>query len=53
VSQKPQPCPTCGKKDPPDGCSHIECPNRKPVTAHPKRVGDGLIPPRGSGSRNH
>lgn len=51
---KPQPCPACAKKEPPaGGCSHVDCPNRRRVTAAPKRTGDGLIPPRGSGTRTH
>ncbi len=50
----PQPCRVadCRKKEPPaGGCSHLDCPHRKPITAAPKRTGDGLIPPRGSGYR--
>jgi hypothetical protein len=45
---KPQPCPMCGKKEPPaGGCSHIACPNRKPVTADaPAHSEGGRVPPR-------
>lgn len=53
-----QPCPVCTtRKASPtawrivgETCSHLECPNRKPLTAAPARAGDGLIPPRGSES---
>jgi hypothetical protein len=51
---KPIPCPVpvCGKKEPPaDGCSHVDCPHRRPLTAAPKRTGDGMIPPRSSPSK--
>jgi hypothetical protein len=54
MNRQPCPVPVCGKKEPPEGgCSHVECPNRRSLTAAPKRTGDGLIPPRGSGTRNH
>lgn len=40
---KPERCPTCNRKtDWPAGfeCSHVSCPNRRPVTARP---GAGLL----------
>lgn len=30
---KPQPCPVCNKQFE-IGCSHVDCPNRKPLTAN-------------------
>lgn len=51
MSPEPAKCSTCRRK-PNEAwmCSHIECPNRKPITAQPPDfVADGLVPPRDSG----
>ena len=48
------PVPICRKAEPPaGGCSHLDCPHRKPITAAPTRAGDGRIPARGSDTRTH
>ena len=37
MSATPEACPECGKKSGFDGCAHVVCPKRKPVTArHPR-----------------
>jgi len=43
-------CPSvCSRKEKPaGGCSHVECPHRRALTAAPGRDSDGLIPPRGA-----
>lgn len=39
-------CPPPCRRPIAGGCSHVECPHRRPLTASPGRDGDGMIPPR-------
>lgn len=44
---KPHKCGVCGMATEAE-CSHIDCPNRRPLTAAPLRSSDGKVPPRNS-----
>jgi len=44
TTKKPTPCALCNKP-PKDGCSHVDCPSRKPVLWVPQSA--GRISPKG------